>query len=107
MLFNDFCDINSFKYIYWPNLSIFIDLNEKKASLEKQSSTVLEQVKSLEEKSEKKDQALLKKGSEIDELNSKLQSKIQENDKLIADTGDAKEKLVNFYFMFKLALNSA
>ena len=84
-----------------------IDLNEKKASLEKQSSTVLEQVKSLEEKSEKKDQALLKKGSEIDELNSKLQSKIQENDKLIADTGDAKEKLVNFYFMFKLALNSA
>lgn len=70
-----------------------IDLNEKKASLEKQASGALDQIKSFEEKTELNSQALLKKDSEIDELNSKLRIKSQENEKLISDNADFKEKL--------------
>ncbi len=72
-----------------------IDLNENKASLEKQASSALDKIKSFEEKTEQDSQALLKKDSEIDELNSKLRLKSRENEKLISDTADFKEKLVN------------
>ena len=72
------------------------DLNEKKAMLEKQGTIALDKVKSFEEKVEQNLQALQKKDSEIDELNTKLKSNEQDNEKLSLEIAEIKEKLVNF-----------
>ena len=74
------------------------DLNEKKASLEKQESSAHDKVRSLKDDIDRSKLALQKKDSEIDELNTKLKNNEQFNEKLNVELTEIKEKLVLIIF---------
>lgn len=68
------------------------DLNDKKASLEKQEASAQDKLKTVQDNLEQARQALQKKDSEIDELNTKLKTQEQDNEKITLDLADLKEK---------------
>lgn len=78
------------------------DMMEKKAFVEKQIGINSDRIKYFEERIEANKQIAQQKDSDIDDLNSKLKTKITENDKLTLELNDAKEALVLNLTCFKI-----